>query len=145
MLSVIAEQAPDDTGKRARKLYDHYIALYDDMVDLGDVVNTGVVFDGGGASMKKVLKSLTRAAFIKLLAGEASLPATKKFLELCRSAAEVYIKKGVLTEAAHCLTRVIAHGPTEKEDYEKLAEVFGGLHNPVLPGYIRGLSKDVAF
>ncbi|MDR0307877.1 MAG: glycosyltransferase family 2 protein [Chitinispirillales bacterium] len=135
-LLVTAEKADGDIGNKARQLYDRYIALYDDIIDLGDVVNTGVVFDNGGEKRKQAFKKMTRDEFDSLLKVEAQSLATKELFELYRKAADIYKQKNVLPEAADCLCRLIAHKKAEKTDLENLAQIFSTLKNNELPQYV---------
>ena len=141
LLLVVAEQAPGETGAKARELYDQYIELYDAMIDIGDVVNTGIVFDDGGKKKRRYFSGMTKAQFDKLLTDEAKHPATKALMELYRKAVGVYKETGHLAEAAHCLVRLLAHGATDKADYGNLAELFGDLRNKELPKYIQTLKE----
>jgi len=136
MLLVVAEKASGQTKALARRMYDRYRALFDEIIDLEDVVNTGVVFDMGGATYKKALKGMTMSQFDKLLGRESERPATRKLGELCRMAADVYRKKGLPSEAARCLIRLAACGQATLEDNKKLAEVMKRLRNTTLSACI---------
>jgi len=137
MLLVIAEKAPGETQTAALKLYEQYIGLVDTMIDLQDVVNTGIVFDGGGVKMKKTFKGMKRTQLDKLIREEAERPAAEALPELCRKAVHIYKDKGILAEAARCLICLIAHDQAGKEDYECLAEVFADMKNITLSKYVK--------
>ena len=139
MLLVIAEKAPGDAGAKARHLHKGHVAMHDAVVDLDDVVKTGIVFDDGGKKQIQFFRKMTRDQFDKYLAEETERPVTRKLLELYRKAADVYKENGLPAEAARCLWRIIAHGHAEKEIFEDLAEIFANLNNTALPNYIRTL------
>jgi tetratricopeptide (TPR) repeat protein len=137
MLLVIAEVAAGEPGAKARSLYERYIAVFDAIIDLNDVVTTGVVIDHDDKTQRPILKKITRVEFDNMLKDEARMPAPPAQLaDLWRKAAEVYRQKNIISEAIYCLMRLMAHKSAQKTDIEALSALFKDLKNSDLADYV---------
>ncbi|MCL1976333.1 MAG: glycosyltransferase [Firmicutes bacterium] len=136
MLLVVAEKAQGATAKAARSLYERYMELYDTLVDLTDVINTGIVFDESGKRKKRYFAHMTIEQLDKLVTEETGQLVTGDLLKLQRKAAAVYKEHGLAAEAAHSLIRLVAHKQATEEDRENLAEIFNSIKNNTLADYM---------
>ena len=136
MLLVIAEVADGEIGAKARNLYDRYITAFDSIIDLNDVVKTGVVIDDGDKTQRQILKKITKAEFDNMLKDEAQAPAPAQLMDLWRKAAEIYKQKNIPSEAIRCLMRLMAHKKAQKPDIEALSALFRDLKNSDLADYV---------
>ena len=138
MLLVIAEVADGEPGAKARSLYDRYITAFDSVIDLNDVIRTGAVIDDGDKVQRQMFKKLNKAELDKMLENEAQMPAPAQLADLWRKSAEIYKRKNILSEAIHCLIRLLAHKSAQKPDIEALSALFKELKNSDLADYVMG-------
>lgn len=129
---VLAENEEKSVREKARRLYDAYQPILDEVIDLNDVINTRIVYDDSGRKQTHALKHTTPEQFIKLSKKAAPAIPHKELLEALSGAAEVYEEKGLYAMAQQCYMRLYACNYEMEKTKAGLGRVFGKLGNKEL-------------
>jgi len=130
-LFVISEKASGDTRSDALRLHEEYLALLDELIDIEDVINTGVVFDDFTKKEIRALAALSPQEFKKQMFSAVDRP-HEILLDKYMAVSEIYIGKEMYGMAQKYLRKLLVSGYKTSEVYGKLSEVFGKLGNQAL-------------
>jgi glycosyltransferase involved in cell wall biosynthesis len=140
-LLAIADSGDARTADEARSLYDYNIYLFNEYIDMNDVVNTGIVFDNVRKRDKKRLSEISAEDFNREAASDDKLTQKSEYLGALEGAAKIYEKNGLHAMAAQCYKRLYACGHAPGETAGALARVFKKLNNKNLSNYFLRLSE----
>ncbi|MGD9559096.1 MAG: glycosyltransferase family 2 protein [Oscillospiraceae bacterium] len=132
LCAAIVHTAQADTVRQeAAKIYDQYLPLYEEWVDMADVVNTGLVYTSDSKKQRRALSQLSLAAFDTMVAPESAAPFHGQ-LGTLRAAAAILQEKKAYEAALDCYCRLIAYRDRLPETYHAAAALFTTLDNPAL-------------
>lgn len=140
MLLVAAENSSGDTQAKAKALYKSHVALFDSIIDLGDIVNTGIVSKVDNKKKNSLLKSVTKSQIENQILDEKKRPFTKEYLDICAKAADVFTANEIYSEAVKCLIVNLAHGSQNNEAAGKLSKIFAAQGNMTVSDYFSKMS-----
>jgi len=130
-LSVISEKGESGMTDEADRLYEEYSVALEEIIDIEDVINTGIVPDDLTKKEKRTLSVLTPSDFRKEIAGLKVLsfgPLLDKYMEV----AEIYIEKGLYGMAEKYLRKLFACDYETEKTSSKLSLVYKELGNAKL-------------
>lgn len=131
-LLALSERAQGTLKTASRMLYDKYMPLYDRLIDLRDIVNTGYIVDDSDKKKAKPLKTLTPAQFKKQLAEDAENPYILGLVEICERAARLFEEKSMPAAALECYRLALAGGADVAGSYASMSRLFGKIGNAAL-------------
>lgn len=131
-LSALSERASGALKAESRALYDKYMPLYDKLIDLRDILNTGYIVDDSDKKKAKALKSLTPAQLRKQLLEDKEVPRIIGLKEICARAAKLFEEKSMLAAAFECYRLALAGGADEAETYADMSRLFEKIGNTQL-------------
>jgi len=140
-LLIVAEKGGDLFSPRARELYDRYIVAMDCVVDLDDIIRTGIIPDEGGEKALKALKTLTLDVFRRQLREDGAKQAVPELVELFSQAAVLCEEKERYAKAYECYRWLAAHGEEPGKSYAGLARIFRQLGNESLAAELEALAR----
>lgn len=128
-LLALSDRAPGDLKVKARELYDVYIRLHDERIDLADVINTKYASDDSDKKRSRNYRAQTPAQFRKQLANDEQLTQIDGLLDLKQKAGAVYEELGLNASAADCYRYAVAKKFDTAENYKNLARVYRAMGN----------------
>ncbi|MDR3295553.1 MAG: glycosyltransferase [Clostridiales Family XIII bacterium] len=131
-LLAIAESGHFSVAGEARQLYDKFIYLHDESVDMNDVMRTRKVFDHFKKRDRKRFAEITAEELMAEIAADDKITSNLRHLMAIEQAARVYEEEDVPAMALHCHMRLRACGYRTKRTTEHLAHALARLGNKKL-------------
>ena len=128
---IISEKTSGAIQEEALCLYEECSALYEEVVDLEDIVNSRIVFDDVTKKETRALASLTPHDFKKEMFNTQPV-ASEDLCNLYMMVAKVYIEKEMYGMAERYLRKLLVSGYKLDEIYADLSAVYGKLGNKTL-------------
>ena len=138
-LGMLIARSSGEVKEKAQKVYDTYAAIYDENVDLNDVINTGIIMNQQEKKYRKAMKALTAKDLLDRIEKEKEAPMKTELLETLEKVAVVYEKDKLDSMAADCYVRMIAHGYKVEENVKKLVEIYEKIGNEAAANAIAGM------
>jgi hypothetical protein len=124
ILLVAAEKAPEPLASEARDIYEGYIAMFSETVDLLDIVSTGVVYRADPAEELRIMKELKPSEFIDAYKYDKNRPVTELYLTAHKKAVPVFIQNNCPLQAARSLRFLLAVEHEPEQSKERLHRLF---------------------
>lgn len=131
-LLALSDKATGGLKAASRALYDKYMPLYDKLIDLRDILNTGYLVDDSDKKKAKSLKSITPAQFNKQLAEDAETPYIMGMTEIFKYASKFFEQKSMFAAALECYRLELAVSSDKAACYANMSRLFGEIGNAAL-------------
>jgi len=135
-LWAISENADGGVKEDALRVYNEYSAMLEEITDLSDMVNTGVVFDELTRKELRALSTLSIKDF-KQEMFKSHVVTSEPLLDIYMASAELYMEKGLYGMAEKYLRRLLVSGYKTTEVYALLSEAYKKLGNTALADSLR--------
>ena len=129
-LEALSDRAQEPLKAEARLLYESYMSVYDKMIDLRDVVNTGYITEIKEKKKAKAYKAIAFDQFNKQLSEVAETPRLNGLYGICCNAAALFKEKSMPATAIDWLALALADCRLPSEEV-KLYEDISGLLNKI--------------
>ncbi|MDR1702976.1 MAG: hypothetical protein LBR56_09375, partial [Sporomusaceae bacterium] len=120
LLLVTAEKAPEPLAAEARQLYEEFLAILNETVDLSDIINTGVVYGAEPEKEQRLLQELTLKVFWAEYEKDKKRPVTELLLHMHQKAAAVLEQNGCVLMAAASYRLLLAKGQDTAQNSRNL-------------------------
>jgi tetratricopeptide (TPR) repeat protein len=129
-VQIITEKASGRVREEAVRLYEKYSVLLEEIIDLDDIINTGIAFDDFNKKEIRALAVLTPHNFKKELFG--SKPVDDALFDKYMKVSIIYTDKKMYGMAEKYLRQLLVSGYKTQEVYARLSEVYEKLGNIAL-------------
>jgi hypothetical protein len=131
-LLSLAECGDIRVAEEARRLYDRHMYLYDEYLDMNDVIVTGLTFDHFRKRDRKRLAEISMSGFAAMINADDKLTDHMLYLMTLERAADIYEKKKTEMMALHCRMRLCACGYRPKDSVGAAARLRNKVGNKKL-------------
>ncbi|MDR1571143.1 MAG: glycosyltransferase family 2 protein [Clostridiales Family XIII bacterium] len=133
----LAECGDARVAGEARPLYDRYMYLYDEYIDMNDVLMTGLVFDRYRKRDRRMFAEMGMDGLASAINADGMLTDHMLYLMTIEQAARIYEKERMEMMALHCHMRLCACGYKPKDTIGHMSRLAKKLDN-------RELSRQLA-
>jgi glycosyltransferase involved in cell wall biosynthesis len=133
--AVAAEKAPAPQAAQIKTLYEESRAILNEIIDLNDVINTGVVYGAGPEEEKSAMMETRPSDFFAAYEKDKAKPVNDLLLTQHEKAAPVFEKNGCVLTAAESYRLLLAKGKDRERNLINLRRLFKESGNSELESY----------
>jgi hypothetical protein len=126
---VAAEKAQEPLASEARKLFEDYFAISNEIVDLSDIINTGAVYAADTKKQRRMLRDMTPSIFRDGYEKDKTRTVTELLLNEHKRAAPVLERNGCVLQAAESYRLLLAKGHDLEENTPNIIRLFENAGN----------------
>jgi len=134
LLLMLADVSGGDIRKEARSLYDKNMRVYEDIIDMTDIMNTGIIMEKRDKKAEHKLAGMTANELAEQVAHAKKEYSIEEQMAILEKVAGIYKEQKYMALYEQSLIRLIACGFNRNENTEKLRQLFHELGNEAAAG-----------